>query len=91
MQALFVAELLAADVGLAVVGGEDDDRVVGQAVGFELLEDQADLAIQLGGGVEILGPVLARDRMVGIVRRNDDLRRVGLASARGTCGASPGS
>ena len=47
VQPLLVAELLAADVRLAVVAEEDDDRVVGQAVGLELLEDQADLAVEL--------------------------------------------
>ena len=43
VQPLLVAELLAADVGLAVVAEEDDDRRVGQAVGFELLEDRPTL------------------------------------------------
>ena len=60
VQPLLVAELLAADVGLAVVAEEDDDRRVGQAVGFELLEDQADLAVELAGRVEV-------GRMVGAV------------------------
>ena len=65
-------------MGLAVVGREDDDRAVGQAVGFELLQNQADLAVELRRRVEILGPILARHRMIGIVRRNHDLRRVGV-------------
>ena len=68
VQPLVVAELLAPDVRLAVVAREDDDRRLGQPVGLELLEDPADLLVELAGGVEILGVVLARDRVVGIVR-----------------------
>ena len=77
MQALLVAELLAADVGLAVVAEEDDDRAVGQAVGFELIQDQADLAVQLGGRVEVGRAIVAGDGVVGLVGRDLDLGRVG--------------
>ena len=57
MQPFLVAELLAPDVRLAVIAEEDDDRVVGQPVGLELLEDQADLAVELARRVEIRGVV----------------------------------
>ena len=89
---LVVAELLAADVRLAVVAEEDDDRVVGQAVGLELLRgsgrscDRARVAAS-----RYCGPVLAGHRVVGIVGRDHDLRRVGLLRGVERRGASPGS
>jgi hypothetical protein len=49
-----------------------------QAVGFELLQDQADLAVELAGRVQILRPILPRDRVVGVVGRDYDLGRIGL-------------
>ena len=85
VQPLLVAELLAADVGLAVVAEEDDDRLVGQPVGFEPVEDQPDLAVELGRRVEVRGPVGAGDGVVGLVGRDLDLRgsaRFGAWNAR---------
>ena len=60
VQPFLVAELLSPDVGLAVVAHEDDDRRLGQPVGLELPEDPADLAVELAGGVEVLGRSPAR-------------------------------
>ena len=64
-------------MGLAVVAHEDDDRRVCQAVGLELPEDQADFAVELAGRVQVLGPILPGNRVVGIIGRNDHLGRVG--------------
>ena len=57
VQPLLVTELLAADVGLAVVAEEDHERRVRQAVGLELAEDESDLAVKLGRRVEVHRPV----------------------------------
>ena len=69
MQARFVAELFAADMRLAVIAEEDDDGVVRQAIGLELLQDVRDLAIELAPRRDT-PPVVAHDRMIGVVRRN---------------------
>ena len=78
MKAFFVAKLLAADVALAVVGREDDDGVLREAVFVELFEDQADFAVELAGGIKILSPVLSGDLVIGIVGRDLDQLRIGL-------------
>src|SRR5207253_1761188 len=52
-------------------------RRVGQSIGFELLEHQAHLAIELRGGVEIGGAVGPCYRMIRLVGRNFDFGWVG--------------
>ena len=57
---------------LAVVGGEDEDRVVQYAAAFQAFAQQADEGVGVGhlcvvGAVGILGPVGFR-RRVGVVR-----------------------
>ena len=73
MQPAIVTELFSADVRLAVVAEEHDDGVVREPVSFKLLEDQADLAVQFGRGVEILRHVFASDGMIRHPRRQLDL------------------
>ena len=46
----------------AVVGEEDDDRVVLQAVGAQLLEHPADAAVHAGDRVQIARPLLRARR-----------------------------
>ena len=57
-------------MGLAVVGGKDDDGRIGEPIGFELSQNLADLRVELGGGVEIFGPVLPCHRVLRVVGRN---------------------
>ena len=78
MQAVVIHELLAAHMGLPVVAHEEHHRVVREAVGFELREDDANLPVQLARGVEILRPVRARDRVVRVDGRQLHLCRVSL-------------
>ena len=42
-----------------MVGVEEDDGILGQAVGFQVVEDGLNLNVQLGNEVMIAGPVLA--------------------------------
>jgi len=46
-QPAVVTKLFAAHVRLAVVTEENDDGVVRESVGFQLFEDEPDLAVQL--------------------------------------------
>jgi len=69
----FVEELLAADVGAAVVAEEENDGVVGESVVCEPLENFADFFIEDLGGFEIIGPVPADERMIGVVGGQADL------------------
>jgi len=52
---------------VAVIAEEEDDRVVGQAIVFELLEDRTDLDVQGGDVVVVFGQI----RPDGPVRRRD--------------------
>ncbi len=81
IEPFLVAELLAPDVCLAVVAEADDNRRVGQPIGVELLQDQPDLAVQLGCRVEVGGVVGPRDRVVGLIGGN--LHPLGVRVAEG--------
>src|SRR5678815_4942792 len=78
VQSFFVTELFGPHHGLPVVAEENNDGIFRHTVDDKLREDQSNLAIEFGGAVEVLRPVLSRHRMIGIVRRNDDLRRIGF-------------
>ena len=88
VQPRIVAPVNAAGLQPAVVGKEDDDRVVFQSVGPQPVEHPADAAVHAGDRVEVAGPFLPHDGVVGIVRRRCDILRRGnfgvLASRRPT-------
>ena len=48
-QTAVVTKLFATHVRLAVVTEEDDNGVVGESIGFQLAEDEPDLAVQFRG------------------------------------------
>jgi hypothetical protein len=67
VEAAVVAPVDAAGFEAAVVGEEEDDGVFEEVVFFELVEDAADVDVHEGGGVEVAGPFLADDGVVGVV------------------------
>ena len=72
---------------VAVIAPVEHDRVLGQAVVCELLENLADLAVHVGDVVVHARELFPHRRRVGIVRRHLDFRRIGderLPFARGT-------
>ena len=84
-EARVVERSLGARDAVAVIAPVEDDRVVGQPVVFELLQDLADLRVHVGDVVVDAGELFAHDRRVGVVRRHLELRRIGderLALAR---------
>src|SRR5689334_10712183 len=62
---------------LPIVAKENNQCVVSQTVGLQLLQDQSNFAVELTGRIEILRPIRARDRIIRIVRREFYLRRIG--------------
>ena len=60
--ALFAEEAVAAE-GEAVVGGVDDDRVVGEAAGFERGEEAADLGVEVLDHRVVFGELVADHRL----------------------------
>ena len=60
--ALFAEESVAAE-GEAVVGGVDDDGVVGEAAGFERGEEAADLGVEVLDHRVVFGELVADHRL----------------------------
>ena len=60
-----------------MIAPEEDDRTVGESVLLELAQQRAHLAVHRRDVVVPLRQPLAHLRRVGIVRRHDDLRRIG--------------
>ncbi len=54
---------------LTVVAEKDDDRIIRESDLLQGFEHQADLAIELTGGIQILGPIRPRHSVIGIVGR----------------------
>ena len=66
---------------LTVIAVEEDDRVVGEALRLELLQHEADLAVEFAGIVEVGRPVLTRDWVIGIDWREGHLCGIGFLRA----------
>ena len=75
LQSFFVEKLFAACVTDSVISQEENDSVVEDVFFFQTLQDPANLDVGVLHGVEVFGPVLANDWMVGIVRRKLDFCR----------------
>ena len=63
-----------------MVADEDDDRLVGQAVGFELPEDEPELAIEFARGVEVIARssrATGRSGLLGGIFTHEESARLG--------------
>ena len=82
VQAGVVRRAFAAGHAGAVVAEVEDDRVVGQAVGFQLAEDLPRLAVHFGELVVVLRPVAADFGRVRVVCGHANLSRIVHGSVR---------
>ena len=84
VQPRVVGPALGARHARAVVTEVEDDRVVGQAIGFELGQDASHLGVHLADLVVVLGPVLSHLGRVRVIGRKRHLLRVvnGFVRAR---------
>ena len=77
VQAAVPAPVDATSIETAVVGKENDDGVFTEAILSELVENPSNAHVGAGDGVEVARPFLARDFVVGIIRRRRDIFRRG--------------
>ena len=67
-----VEPLFAAEEAAAVIAEDEDDGVVEEAVFFEFIEGDAELAVPVVDGIEVVGDFVADDGVIGIVGRELD-------------------
>ena len=79
MNALFIEELLAAQVADTVVGPEKDRGRVQTSCFLKICQDSSDLFVGLDPGIQILRPVLAKIRVIRVVWRQNYLFGISMA------------
>jgi hypothetical protein len=82
VEAAVVEKLLGAEQALAVVAHKDDDGVAGEAVGLQAAQHFADEVVHQRDGVEVVGVLLAGDRVVRVIGRERHLAGVDMPDGR---------
>ena len=76
MNTAFVEKLFVAGMTDTVIGKEDYNRIVRDTLLVQTVQDMSYFVIGIYYGVQVCGPILTQDWMVGIIGRQFNLGRI---------------